>query len=305
MRAARGALVGLLPALAFLAGAPARAQAPAAADGDFPVRDSNVGYIDRALITDMLRLRLDAAYGNRRPSRAEFFYAAPQPRGPGLPLPERSVDYQDLSAYAEAALAERFSLFAEVPVRFLNPEVNANTAGLSDASAGFKSALVDDGASVLTFQLRAFAPSGAASRGLGTRHVSLEPALLAYQRLGERLTLEGELRCWVPIGGTDFAGEVVRYGVGAGYEVYRADWWWATPVVEVVGWTVLNGKGSFVTPSGQVVVEGAGGDTIVNVKVGLRVGLGERADVYAGYGRPLTGDRWYDNILRLELRWKF
>ena len=25
-------------------------------------------------------------------------------------------------------------------------------------------------------------------------------------------------------------------------------------------------------------------------------------DVYAGYGRPLTGDKWYENTFRVEFR---
>ena len=38
---------------------------------------------------------------------------------------------------------------------------------------------------------------------------------------------------------------------------------------------------------------------------GVRVGLGERVGVYGGYGRALTGDTWYKDIWRLELRWHF
>ncbi|HMF10991.1 MAG TPA: hypothetical protein VKE94_01760, partial [Gemmataceae bacterium] len=75
-----------------------------------------------------------------------------------------------------------------------------------------------------------------------------------------------------------------------------------TPVTEFVGWTVLDGKESVVPPSGRAFVHDAGGETIVNAKLGLRVEFGDRADLYTGYGRPLTGDRWYENILRVEFR---
>src|SRR5262249_49342513 len=207
--------------------------------------------------------RYDAAYNSNRPNRAEFFYAKGFPGGPGVPLPETSVDYQDLSAYLEVAACERFSAFVELPVRFLNPEINRDTAGLADMYAGFKYAFWQSDCRMATFQLRTYTPTGAASQGLGTRHVSLEPALLVFLPFGERLTFEGELRYWIPIGGTDFAGDVIRYGVGLSYAVFQNCNWRVAPVAEFVGWTALGGKET--VPPG--FVEDAAGDTIVNVKL--------------------------------------
>ena len=45
-------------------------------------------------------------------------------------------------------------------------------------NAGFKWAFWETDDQVATFQLRTYIPTGAASRGLGNNHVSLEPALL-------------------------------------------------------------------------------------------------------------------------------
>ena len=42
----------------------------------------------------------------------------------------------------------------------------------------------------------------ASSPALGTDHVSVEPAILANWRITNFLTLEGDFRYWVPIGGT-------------------------------------------------------------------------------------------------------
>jgi hypothetical protein len=286
----------LLPCRSLLA------QASGSSGGDFPVRNSNVGYIDPAVVGNLFRLRLDSAWQNRVPSRAEFFYARTGPAGPGLPLPEPRIDYQDLSAHVEGALHPRFSVFAEVPFRFLSPQVNQDHAGLGDVNAGFKFAFLQDEDTLATFQLRTYAPSGDARRGLGNHHTSIEPALLLSQCLGERLLAEGEVRTWVPLDGTDFAGDVVRYGVGLGYEVYRSPTWRLTPIVEFVGWTVLNGREARVFPSGMSAVQDAAGETVANVKVGARRHWHDRADLYIGYGRPVTGDRWYENIVRVELR---
>src|SRR3954454_22984149 len=89
---------------AFLAAAlaaPLAWPAPAAAQGigDPTVSDSRDGYIDGAIPGNQFRLRFDASYDDNRPNRAEFFYPQPAPHGPGLPLPEPRVDFQDLSAY--------------------------------------------------------------------------------------------------------------------------------------------------------------------------------------------------------------
>jgi hypothetical protein len=264
--------------------------------------DSRVGYIDPAIPGDLFRLRFDAAFNDRRPTRAEFFYPQGAPRGPGLPNPEPSVDFQELTAYFEYAPAPQFSTFVELPFRFLDPTVSPDHAGLSDVNAGFKYAFLFSEDLVTTFQFRTYAPSGDPHRGLGTGHVSLEPALLVYQRLDDRLALEGELRDWIPVGGTDFAGNIVRYGVGIHYDLFRTHDMLFTPVAEVVGWTVLDGKTNIVPPDGVSFVESAAGQTIVNAKLGLRVRFCDCADLYTGYGQPLTGNRWYENIFRLEFR---
>jgi hypothetical protein len=284
----------------------ARAQPAPTGDAEGPtVSNSGVGYIDGAIPGNQLRFRYDAAFYNNRPTRAEFFYPRSGPAGPGPRFPETNVNFQDLSTYLEVLVGPRLSGFVEVPVRFVNFDVNPDSGGLSDINAGFKFAFVDTTDLVATFQLRAYAPTGDARRGLGTDHVSLEPAFLFYKPLSERLRLEGELRDWVPVGGTDYAGNVVRYGLGVTYDLCRVGKVRIEPVTELVGWTVLGGKETVVSPSGAVAIEDAAGDSILNVKLGARLIFSDRADVYAGYGRALTGDRWYEDVYRVELRLRF
>jgi hypothetical protein len=272
------------------------------------------GYLDPAIPMSQIRLRFDAAYDNNRPDRAEFFYAKcgcfatlppnnPQfdPKAPGPRLPESSVDYQDISTYIELASDNRWSVFVNVPYRFLNPVNNANTSGIADMDAGFKAALISCRDRYLTFQFRTYIPTGDSNDGLGTDHVSLEPALLAYQRLTDRLALDFELRDWIPIGGTDFAGNVIRYGFGVQYDIWRNEGWCLTPIGELVGWTVLSGK-EFSLAEGIVP---AAGDTIVNAKIGARLYMGENNSFYVGYGRALTGEVWYKDIVRVEYRLSF
>jgi hypothetical protein len=236
-----------------------------------------------------------------------------------LPLPETRVDYQDLSAYLEftpfalpgSACSQpgtpaRFSVFVEAPVRFLNPQVNADATGLGDMNAGCKFALFSTEDCWISFQFRTFIPTGNATKGLGDNHVTLEPALLVNDRVAPWLTLEGELRYLAPVGGTDFAGDIVRYGLGLSYGPHNADGWWLRPVTEFVGWTVLSGREAGFHPlTSPPVIRSAEGDTIVNAKLGARVGYGNRIDFYGGYGRALTGDVWYKDTWRVECRLRF
>jgi hypothetical protein len=266
------------------------------------VADGSVGYIDTAIPGDVFRFRFDAAFGDHRPTRAEFLYPKGAPLGPGLPDPEPRVNYQELSAYLELAASDRLSGFLNVPVRLLQPEVNPDHAGFSDLDAGFKFAFLRSDCQVATFQFRTYAPTGNSHLGLGNHHVSLEPALLYFDRLADRLALESELRVWVPVGGTDFAGQIIRYGVGLHYDLCEAGDFTLTPVVELVGWTLLDGKETVLPPSGLPFVHDAGGETILNAKFGMRVRFRDRADMYVGYGQPLTGNRWYQDIVRVEFR---
>src|SRR5262249_32969618 len=146
--------------------------------------------------------------------------------------------------------------------------------------AGFKFAVLACDDHFLTLQLRTYIPTGDADRGLGTDHVSLEPAVLLHQRLIARLALDAELRDWIPLGGTPWAGNVVRYGAALSYLVVDRPKFRALPVVEMVGWTVLDGKELAVTPNlGGIMTQDASGDTIVNAKVGVRFGFGKPEDV--------------------------
>jgi hypothetical protein len=274
------------------------------------------GYIDPAIPVTQFRLRFDAAYDDNRPDRAEFFYAKCGCFGgnaPGPARPETRVDYQDISSYLEIAVNDRLSGFVEVPVRFLNPEQNENTTGLADMNAGVKYALLACPDHYLTFQFRTYIPTGAASHGLGTDHVSLEPAILYHQQVTSCLGLDSELRDWIPVGGTDFAGNVIRYGVGLSYLVLNNPHFSIAPVGEIVGWTVLSGLEFSPADPADTQPTRAAGDTIVNAKVGVRLGFGcsddprflNRSDLYVGYGRALTGDVWYKDIIRAEYRLRF
>ena len=298
-------------------------QAPRTAlgSGEPPIliSDSNTGYIENAIVGNQIRLRADASFNQKRPDRAEFFYAkcgcfrpTADPSAPGMGnpgVPERSVDARELSLGIEYALVRNFSLFAEVPYRAIDPELSPNASGLGDIQLGFKYAVLASRQNYLTLQVRAYAPTGNARKGLGTDHWSIEPGLLYYGRLTERTALAGELRYFHPINGSsgqgtgltgNFAGNVLRYGVGLSYDLASASEVKVSPVVELVGWRVLGG----IMTDDVAGPQSARAD-IVNLKVGARVRFGDRDSVYVGVGHALTKQALYEDIVRLEYRHTF
>lgn len=293
------------PALEDNAATPSRDSVPADDDFGGPVvSDSGVGYIDNAILGDQFLLRFDAAYNNTEPARAEFVWPVDGPFGPG-PGPETRVDYQDFSAYVERQVNGCWSVFGELPVRMLNPEIQDNTAGIGDVNVGFKRSLCSSCDTVKTLQLRTYVPTGDGTRGLGTRHVSLEPALLFYHRRSDWFAIQGELRDWFSMGGSDgFAGNVLRYGLGVTYTFNPCDCRPVSAVAELVGWTVLHGGTAISTPPTTLFTD-ATGDTIVNAKFGFRWSLNLQDSLYAGYGHALTDETWYEDVLRVEFRRAF
>ncbi len=346
--------------------------------------DSDPGYIDSALIRNRLRVRVDAGWDLNRPDRAEFFYGswanlADHPhaikdtdelltvlndRGT-IFLPE-SVDFQELSTYLEIAYQDRASVFAELPIRFIQfigdgedpnafssvafrnayDRASRNPQGVSDLQLGFKFAMVNDEHLTLTMQIRTFIPTGKSRDGLGTGHVSIEPGLLSQLRLSEDVAMMGQAKLWTPVDAGANAGNVAIYGAGLRYDRMCNRCYpckpCVVPMIEFVGWTVLDGFETLSSPDGLPVVpnsaqvpfipdninedgvtqldanggvnplikdaptshgvQDATGKTIINAKIGFRTLFGLQDSVYLGYGRVLTGSRWYRDAVRIEFQ---
>jgi hypothetical protein len=289
-------------------------------------------YIDDARIHNLVRFRFDALNNDNRPDRADFFYPKcgcfrfvpagdPNAPGPG-PAVTRNVDFQEATAYFELAGGDRFSGFAEIPYRWFNPSEGPNQSGLGDINFGFKYALIDADDRWLTLQVRTWTPSGDSFKGLGTDHWTLEPGLLFFGWLSERISLQAEARYyWATIDRrTDFTGNVFRYGAGVNVLAYQNCRFFVSPIAEVVGWSVLSGKELVVLQEspdvrvgGNAFVEKSHGEFILNAKFGLRFGFSNNdcnglfrgSDLALSYGRALTGDVWYKDIFRIEYRLHF
>lgn len=304
-----------------------------ASDGGVRRRPSMVGYIADGVVRSQVRIRFDAGFTITEPDRAEFFYAKcgcyaalpsanpffdPETPGPG-PGIANDLNFQQLYLFGEFAPHPRVSLFAEAPFRWLQPQgfvvgrpccppgSFSDSPGFADLSVGAKLALLAAPNRHVTAQLQMRAPTGSASKGLGTDHWSVEPALLYGESINDRLAIEAQVGAVVPTDGSaglptagpdKFSGSVFFYGVGPSFELYAGDQVRFAPVVELVGWRVLGG---FQTGD----VADASGIDIVNLKVGARMVFADRSSIYVGYGHALTDAMWYDDIVRIEYRYSF
>jgi hypothetical protein len=297
-------------------------------------RPSMVGYIEDATLRSQIRVRFDAAWGNERPDRAEFFYAKcgcyvfdpapftdPETPGPGPGVPTE-LNHQQFFIQAEYAAGERLSVFAELPFRSIQPQDFLafgapydpfdDSSGIGDIRAGAKFSLLSDENRDVTLQLRAGFPSGDAAEGLGSDLFSLEPALLFHQAVSDRLGIEGQFGAWLPFGGSrgadtddeDFSGTVLFYGIGPSFDLVTTDRARFSPVVELVGWRVIGGFQTGCDPV-TLLCDFDADDNIVNLKVGARTTVDERHSLYVGYGFPLTSAEWYEKVLRFEYRFGF
>ena len=293
-------------------------------------RGSMVGYLEDAVIGTKLRVRMERGTGNNSPDRAEFFYAkcgcyqtlppsdvnfdpdAPGPREGAA----SNLDFRQAFVQGEFAASDRVSVFAELPIRWIQPvEFLPGTGGgfedqggIGDVRAGVKLALASTLSQVVTLQLKAFVPTGDSEKGLGTNHASLEPALVMYHRASDRVAIESQAGLWLPFSGSaglptssedQFAGPVLFYGIGPSVEIYRRESVRFGPVLELIGWRVLGGFQT--TP----VLGEANGTNIINLKVGARLSWNDADSIYGGWGRSLTDQRWYEDLLRFEYRRTF
>jgi hypothetical protein len=286
-------------------------------------RPSMVGYVGDATIGSQIRVRYDIGSEIDAVDRAEFFYGKcgcyrglptthvaydPDAPGPG-PGVVTDLDYRQLNLLVEIAAGERLTIFGELPYRWIEPKAFAagtgsfsDQSGISDLRAGAKLGLVANERTALTLLLASSLPTGDSEKGLGTNHVSVEPALLVHQGAG-RFGVEAQVGAVIPTSSSegvpvssdeDFAGKIIYYGIGPSLELVSSESFRLAPVVELVGWRILDGL--------QTAEGDPEGMNIVNLKIGARAAFGVGSSIYVGYGTALTDDKWYQSIIRLEFR---
>jgi len=251
------------------------------------------------------RFRWDAGFDMILPDRAEYFWARADGNGQG-PSPaggERSLDYHDLWHYVETSHGS-FSAFVEYSYRSTFPDIAPHEAGFGDINVGTKTLLLDTKLLQVAFQFRTFIPVGVASKGLGTGHVSLEPALILGLNLAPRTFLQAEVAEWIPISGDDeYAGAVLRFGTSLNHTLLQL-----YPDVPLVGTLELNGwsfqDGAFTDPV-LGTLRPASNDTYLNGGIGLRLFICDKADIGVAYANAITSEHFAEQLIRSEFRYRY
>lgn len=254
------------------------------------------------------RIRYDAAFKFKDPSRAEYLWASSNGLGPGA---ESSLNYQHLKFQFETG-GPRLTVGTEIPLVYIDPEIHYPTAGMGDMVLTTKTLMMDGNRLQLMQVLRTQMATGSPGSGRGNGHVSMEPGLVAGYRCSKHLMAHGEVKLWFPLGGdAAVGGEILRYGGGVASVIRDSDSFAIIATCEAVAWTILSGTdGSQTSDDGENSGESLDGTTILNVFPGVRYvydGLGDMGLFELGLnaGISVSDQRWYRHMARLELRWSF
>jgi hypothetical protein len=246
------------------------------------------------------RLRWDHGHNLTEPDRSEYFWA--QIGGKGPALPERRVNYDELSLYAEMG-GGAFSFFINTPYRSFRAEVNGGAGGFGDLTLGTKTMFLDSELLQMTFQLATTIPTGLTGRGLGVGHVSMEPSMIWAVKLYPGTYWQGQLGYWIPISASaNFAGGVVIYNNTINHVVCRP-----LPdtaliaTIESSGWTFTAGR--FTDANG--VVQPANDTTYFALGPGARLAICDKFDIGFGVQFSVTGNHFAQQLYRTEFRWRF
>lgn len=261
--------------------------------------------IDTAAPNPNIRARVVNVTGGQYPDRSEYLWAR-SVTGRGPKLAETNLDYQEARFLMELG-SKKFSLGTEIPFRFTNPERNPNHTSISDMNLATKLVMVDGKTWQITQLFRSFFPTGSPSMGLGNGHVAFEPGFLMRYNHCDKVYWHGEIKYYFPVGGDPtFQGQLLTYGLGFSKVLLEGDNWSVVPVFEFVGHYVANGRRT--EPNG--VVTDAEGDHIMALYPGVRVARDRGSDLGLfewgiSTGLPITSPRFYDSILRIDVRWGF
>jgi hypothetical protein len=281
------------------------------------------------------------------PDKAEFFMARFKTAGgagKNLLDPAQLATFRDLWLINEAAI-DRFSMAVGISYRETSiagdvvvpppmggaavpvgvpvagapgaaPNVARGGSGFNDMFIATKSLLLDCELIQFSFQFTTFLPTGNFTKGVGTGHVSLEPAFLTAIKLMPDTYFQGEIAYRFPIGGDQaFEGSVLHY-----HAALNRVLWNCGHDIQLIGSAELNGwrieGGAFDNETVLVAGQGAAGgvpriDSAKNLNPNLSVGPGvrlvfcDKIDFGVAYAYGFTDLNFGRDSLIAEFRWRF
>ena len=270
-------------------------------------RDKGIGYervmyapnvLDTAIQVPHVGLRVQLDNGLQVPDRAEYFW------GSDAATTETGVSAQDVSVRL-AMGNEKLMALTQYTLRSLDPDVEANTTGMGDMIVGAQAILVDGKRTKLATIFRTYLATGTSTKGLGTGHTSLEHGLLARHCLSPEVYLFGEVKYWVPIGGTSgVSGDVLSTGWGVSSIAAESDVFAFLPTFELRTLSFLFGGQK---RPGSNTTESIDGETAVELYPGARFVFDRQSDLGliefgCAAGITIADDQWFDTRWVFDLR---
>jgi hypothetical protein len=213
------------------------------------------------------------------------------------------------------AATDRAGVFVEVPYRETDPETAAISPGpacgasnFADMNVGFKALILDCELLQFGTQFKMYIPVGNFTVGIGTGHISLEPALLATVKLTPSCYLQAESAYWISVGGDSlYQGNVWHNHVSVNHVL-----WCPCHDFQVIGtaevneWSVIGGNytDTDILLNGKPVPV-SGTATMVSMGPGIRAVLCDKIDAGVGSAFAVTGERWTRELIRAEFRLRF
>lgn len=266
-----------------------------------PLEDSAF-FVASARPQGTMRFRWDAGWGLSTPDRAEFFWAKAGvgPTPTGLYVPD--VDYMTLYQYTETG-GKKFSATFEYRYIEVDPDGAPHGAGFGDMTIGTKTLLFDNGLFQVSFLMKTHMPAGRAYRGLGTGHVSLEPAVVVGIHLASESYLQMEVGEWIPIAADPtYGGSILHVASSFNHTLaYPAP---SSPLIgtlELDTWSFQ--AGAYTNSLG--VATSASGAMYAQTSAGIRWFICKDYDVGASIATGVTNQHWADYLFRTDFRVRF
>jgi hypothetical protein len=278
-----------------------------------------IGVANAALFVESVRpvtqimLRYDGAREGVLPDRAEYFWArttnprtgkGPKPRPGTTALGEIGFDYDELTFITETATPNgKFSFAVEIPYRHVSPLAFEAGSGFGDLRLATKSMLLDCELMQLAFGFRTFLPTGNPGKGVGTGHLSFEIGLLTAIKLTPSTYFQGQLSEWIPIqGDSTYAGAILHYHFSLNQIICQI-----CPDLHLIGTAEFNAwsfqDGAYTDP--VLGTRLANEDTYISVGPGVRLVFCDKIDFGFGAAFNTENANWYDQLYRVEFRWRF
>src|SRR5262245_30667287 len=265
-------------------------------------------FVDAVRPKSGVRFRYDRMHHFAYPDRGEFFFARADgngrgPRANSLVRAIPFIDVNEITMITEIAMGNAGVQIA-VPYRSVNSTpYGPDGAGFADMTITAKTLLLDCELALFGFQMRTYIPIGNPGKGLGTGHVSLEPALNFGLRLGPKTYLQSQVLEWIPIvGDRDYQGAHLRWGVSLNHVL-----WQPVKDVQLIGTLETTGfsfqDGLFTDP--RFGPQKLTRQTAVALGPGMRLFFCDTLDIGVAGHFGISGKYLVRDQIRAEVRYRY